>query len=72
MDGQDGLQGLGCPHELPGGQILDVLEGLELRVDLQSDSVLSDRDHLLTCLEGLEFGVDLRGVIEAVRPRTRS
>ena len=40
VDGQDGLQGLGCPHELPWSQVLDVLEGLELRVDLQSVAML--------------------------------
>ena len=41
VDGQDGLQRLGCPHELPRGQILNVLEGLKLRVDLQGVSLLS-------------------------------
>ena len=58
MDCQDSLQGLGGPHELPGRQILNVLEGLELRVDLQGVSVLHQS---LTCLEGLELGVDLQG-----------
>ena len=41
--GQDRLQGLGGPHELPWGKIFNVLEGLELRVDLHGVSVTTVR-----------------------------
>ena len=63
VDGQDSLQGLGCPHELPRGKVLNVLEGLELRVNLQGVSVAtSDHGQVLDVFEGLEFRADLQGV----------